>query len=249
MQDKEYTAAGLRYWAPEEIGSRISPLEGTLPDLSAIWVFCPPEKEGGAWSELLPRLGQEEMFLWTAAMHTQHTDTFDSGSGHHGIIAQRTLKRLDDRRFPMFPHIESTFSRRETSQNTARDFISGLSARGSGYAVALGFSSAQSTDWLQASVAMESHFSLHRDFDNTLESESIRRGIVSLYVRSSVALGFLPLIPLNKHPEAGFTIFCHPDQYDEILTNLADACEKLEGDAAVERISRFIGLAGDLAYL
>lgn len=149
----------------------------------------------------------------------------------------------------MFPYFESTFERAKNSQPTVGEFIGNLSVRGAGFAFALGNEEVSSEEWLQVSSQMESHFSLYRDFNNTPELESIRRGIASLYVRHSVTLGFLPVIPVNKHPDAGFVLFCATEARTEVVDWLTGACDVLEDDAALERIGRFLDLGGDLAYL
>lgn len=249
MQNDPYISAGLQVWAPDEITSSISSLHSPLPNVSAIWVFFPPEVEAAAWSTLLPALGQADAFSWAATMRPQRTDRPELAKRSAEKLSHRSMERITTQRFPMFPYMESACDRRRISSETGRNFITGLSTRGSGFALALGSEETESSEWLKASVIMESHFSLHRDFGNTVELEEIRRRMVSLYVRSSTTVGLLPLIPLNKHPEAGFVLFCHSDQYSEILTTVSRTCHTLEGGPARERIIQFIDRGGDLAYL
>ncbi|MFI6419408.1 hypothetical protein ACIBG6_18700 [Streptomyces sp. NPDC050842] len=62
-------------------------------------------------------------------------------------------------------------------------------------------------------------------------------------------LGFLPTIPLNRHPDSGFVLFCATGALTEVVDWLTGVCDSLDGDAAPERVSRFIDRGGDLVYL
>ncbi|MER5306853.1 hypothetical protein ABT034_03500 [Streptomyces sp. NPDC002773] len=248
MQSKRYTAGIIPRWTPEGIGSRVSSLESDLPELSAAWVLCERNDETHTWASFLTKAPQKDVFLWGAALRPQPEAAPPATNDRH-TISSRTLERVRTDRFPMLPYFESTFERAKNSKETVGEFIENLSVRGTGFAFALGHEAADPGEWLQASSLMESHFSLYRDFNNSPTLESIRRGITSLYVRQSVALGFLPVIPLNKHPDAGFVLFCATDTRTEIVDWLTEACDVLEGDAALERVSRFLDLGGDLAYL
>ncbi|MEU7021309.1 hypothetical protein ABZ990_11725 [Streptomyces sp. NPDC046203] len=249
MRNEKYTAVGLQHWAPDEIGSSISSLNSPLPNVGTIWVFCPPERETDTWSTVLPALGQSEAFTWKAAMRPQRGGDPDATGKKEGTIARRDIERLSLQTFPMLPYMESTFAREPLLPETAGRFISSLSARSSGFALAIGSRRTESSSWLQASAIMESHFSLHRDFSNSEELEGIRRDIVSTYVQACTTMDLLPVIPLNKHPDAGFAVFCPSRQYSSILTRISHACDVLGGKSAQDRISQFIGYGGDLSYL
>ncbi|MEU9293664.1 hypothetical protein [Streptomyces sp. NPDC048266] len=198
---------------------------------------------------MLTKAPQRNAFLWSGALRPRLDESPLADNESRRVISRRTLKRIRTDRFPMLPYFESNFERAKNSAATIGEFIDNLSARGTGFAFALGHEGVDSEKWLQVSSQMESHFSLYRDFNNTPTLESIRRGITSLYVRHSVAMGFLPVIPLNKHPDSGFVLFCAADARSEVVDWLTGVCGVLEGDAALERIGQFLDHGGDLTYL
>ncbi|MGI5481733.1 hypothetical protein [Streptomyces lavendofoliae] len=128
------------------------------------------------------------------------------------------------------------------------DIVSGIGVRSTGFALAIGESRHADT-WIASAQVMESHFSLARDFPNSITLESFRRKIVTLYIEFTITSGLFPLIPLNRHPEGGFVLFCPASKYDDVVADMTQGRGITEGIEARRRIMRFTELGGDLSYV
>lgn len=247
MLDERYLIAGQPRWDPEEIGSVVSSLDGPLGDVGAVWVFCDPSEEGNAWANALTALHQGGIFTWSAKLRPGGWEP--PGERDEHSILWRSGQRAATEQFPRLPRFESKYQVFPNTEPVVRDVIGDLGARSSGFACAVGDSEEPRDSWVQSAQIMETHFSLSRDFKNSVDLESRRRRIASLYVMFSIEAGFYPVIPLNKHPHAGLVLFCPAERYPEIFRRMARGVTALEGSKATTQIKDFLGQGGDLAYL
>ncbi|MFH9723586.1 hypothetical protein ACH4M4_11515 [Streptomyces sp. NPDC017254] len=247
MLDEPYLIAGQSRWDPEEIGSVVSSLDGPLGDVGAVWVFCDPSQEASSWASALTALHQDEIFTWSAKLRPGGWEP--PGETDEHSILWRSGQRAAAEQFPGLPRFESRYQVFPNTEPAVRDVIGELGARSSGFACAVGDREAPRNSWTQSAQIMETHFSLSRDFKNSMGLESRRRRIASLYVRFSVEAGLFPVIPLNRHPHAGLVLFCPAESYPESFRRMARGVTALEGGEATKRIHDFLGQGGDLAYL
>ncbi|MFH8625744.1 hypothetical protein ACH4A8_28310 [Streptomyces vietnamensis] len=247
MPNECHFIAGQSRWDPVDIGSTVSPLEGPLGDVGAVWMFCDPSMESNVWGSTLTGLRQEKIFTWSARLRPEGWEP-PGESDEHSIL-WRSGKRTATHQFQELPRFESKYQVFDNTEPAVRRFIGDLTARSSGFAFALGSRDESNDSWLRSAQIMENHFALSRDFKNSIDLESQRRKIASLYVSFSIKAGFLPIIPLNKHPYAGFTLFCPTENYPDIFRNMSRGTTALEGGEATAQITKFLGQGGDLAYL
>ncbi|MFD0143520.1 MULTISPECIES: hypothetical protein [unclassified Streptomyces] len=222
-------------------------MEGPLGNVGAVWVFCDPAEESDTWASTLPNLRQERIFTWTAKLRPEDWEPPAMADEH--AILWRSGKRVSTHNFPGLPRYESKYEAIPNTSREVRAFVSGLTTRSSGSACAAGGNHQESDSWVQAALLMETHFSLSRDFKNTIDLEGRRRIVTSLYLRSCIEAGLLPVIPLNKHPYAGFVIFCPTESYSDVLRDIGRESRIFEGSEAESLIIRFLGQGGDLGYL
>ncbi|MFG3347653.1 hypothetical protein ACGF1Z_21605 [Streptomyces sp. NPDC048018] len=248
MSSEGYFICGQARWDSEGIGSTVSSLEGPLGDIGAVWVFCEPDMESDTWATVLPKLHQKRFFAWSAKLRPVNWEPPGESVDGHSIL-WRSGKRAATHQFQGLPCFESRYQSLPNTEPTVRDFISNLAIRSSEFACAVGGSDASNSAWLRSALLMETHWSLSRDFRNSKDLESRRRRIISLYLRFSVEAGFFPAIPLNKHPYAGFVLFCPSVVYTDVLRSMARDVTAFEGTEATTRINSFLGRGGDLAYL
>ncbi|MFF9013329.1 hypothetical protein ACF09C_10240 [Streptomyces sp. NPDC014870] len=220
-------------------------MESVPGEVAAVWVFCDPLTEIDTWATTLPLLRQEGFFTWKANLRPEGWDARSDAPD----LSRQVKKRVATHEFQALSYYESTHQELQNTEPAVRQFIGELNVRSSGFACAVGNRGELGDTWVRSSQAMEQHFSLSRDFKNSPDLESQRRSMVSLYVSSSIQAGLYPCIPLNRHPYAGFTIFCPTREYSETLQRLSIDAEVLEGKAAETQISGFIEQGGDLAYL
>ncbi|MFF6904914.1 hypothetical protein ACFY9Q_03120 [Streptomyces sp. NPDC012389] len=241
-----WTASGQAFWDSQSVGSFVSSLEGDFENTGAIWIFCDPLSEKEVWAELLPRLTQRSIFTWSARCCPEQSDQEESGDNN--TLMLRSTKRIARKLFQGMPFFEERYRALTNGESEAEHLIDALRVRSTGFAIALGDYEESRDSWLSTAQLMAHHFSLSRDFQNSVELELQRREIVSLYVRSCVANNLIPLIPLNGHPKSGFVLFCNSESYPEIFRTLSDGGVPLEGEQARKNILDFVGLGGDLAY-
>ncbi|MEU2116738.1 hypothetical protein ABZ567_14045 [Streptomyces sp. NPDC016459] len=247
MLDERYLIAGQPRWDPEGIGSVVSSLDGPLGDLGAVWVFCDPSEEGNVWASALPALQRGNIFTWSAKLRPEGWDP-PSERDEHSML-WRSGQRAATEQFQGLPRFESKYQVFPNTEPAVRDVIGNLGTRSSGFACAVGDREEPRGSWIQSVQIMETHFSLSRDFKNSIDLESRRRRIASLYVRFSVEAGFFPVIPLNRHPHAGLVLFCPAESYPDAFRSMARGVTALEGSKATTWINDFLGQGGDLAYL
>ena len=147
------------------------------------------------------------------------------------------------------PFVESTYRRYSHLNTDHHAEIEPLMHRNSGYALAIGAPDCISDGWAGAAQLLEGHFSLSFDFENTLGLESLRRKLATLYVLAAVEMGFMPLVPLNRHPDAGHVIFYRSSSYEAVAGKLAKYSAVLDGDSGMQQITSFLSGGGGLAYL
>ncbi|MFF9913552.1 hypothetical protein [Streptomyces sp. NPDC013457] len=220
-------------------------MEGPLDDVAAVWVFCDPLAERAAWTSTLPHLNQEKFFTWKANLRPEGWEPLRDEPS----LLRRLRKRAATHGFPALPYYESTFRALPNTATAVGRYIDELKMRSSGFACAVGEGNETGDSWVRSSQIMEEHFSLSRDFKNSIDLEAQRRSVTSMYVSLSIQAGFCPVIPLNKHPNAGFTLFCPTRHYAETLQRMSTGARVLEGDAAEDQIRGFIEQGGDLAYI
>ncbi|MFF9427480.1 hypothetical protein [Streptomyces sp. NPDC014746] len=246
MMDERYLVAGQPHWDSEGIGSVVSSLDGPLDDVGAVWVFCDPSEERDVWA-VLPALHQGEIFTWAAKLRPGGWEPPVERDDRS--LLWRSGERAATEQFPGLPRFESRYRVFPNTEPAVREVIGSLGTRSSGFACAVGDREEPRDSWIQSAQIMESHFSLSRDFKNSMDLESRRRRIASLYVRFAVEAGFFPVIPLNKHPHGGLVLFCPAESYPDVFRRMASGVTTLEGSDATQRINDFLGQGGDLAYL
>ncbi|MFJ5709107.1 hypothetical protein [Streptomyces sp. NPDC093105] len=251
MQNERYFIAGQSSWDATGIGSAVSSLDGPLEGIGAIWVFCDPTSEGDAWAATLPRLSRTRILTWSARLRPRGWEPPQEDDSHS--LLWRSGPRARAHQFHGLPWVESRYQSFSNSESAVRELSGALAVRSSGFAYAVGDSRGRDEDlkdaWIQAAQIMESHFSLSRDFENSPLLESRRRRITNLYVTFCVEVGIFPLIPLNKHPNAGFVLFCPTVDFPDVFRRMTEGARHFEGGAATTRIREFIDHGGDLAYL
>ncbi|MEU4267964.1 hypothetical protein [Streptomyces sp. NPDC026092] len=220
-------------------------MEGPLDDVAAVWVFCDPLTESATWAATLPHLNQGRFFTWRAKLRPEGWEPPRDDPSFLRKLRRRTATH----EFPTLPYYESMFQTLPNTAPAVGRFIDELKIRSSGFACAVGEGNETGDAWIRSSQVMEEHFSLSRDFKNSIDLESQRRNVASLYVSLSIQAGFCPIIPLNRHHDSGFTIFCPTRRYAETLQRISTGAKVLEDGAAEDRISGFIERGGDLAYL
>ncbi|MEE1817913.1 hypothetical protein PUR59_23190 [Streptomyces sp. SP18ES09] len=247
MLSERYLIAGQPRWDSEGIGAVVSSWDGPLGDVGAVWVFCDPSEEEDVWASALPVLRRAAIFTWSAKLRPEAWEP--PVERDERSLLWRSGQRAATEQFADLPRFESRYQVSPNTEPTVRDVIGDLGTRSSGFACAVGDRAEPGDSWIQSAQIMETHFSLSRDFKNSMDLESRRRRIASLYVRFSVEAGFFPVIPLTKHPHAGLVLFCPAESYPDIFRRMSSGVTALEGSDAKQRINDFLGQGGDLAYL
>ncbi|MBT2493148.1 hypothetical protein J7E96_32520 [Streptomyces sp. ISL-96] len=243
-----FTAVGQRNWKEGDISDLVSSLEsGELAGVSSVWIPCDPAREEAAWSSLLGCFKAQRFYAWMAKVSGGMEDA--EPARESTLIAHRTGDRVSLKKFAMLSFRESEYRAFDSSDGCIPEFVKPLLHRTSGFAFALGEEGFSDEAWMGAVQPLESHFALAFDFENSPLLERGRRRLVGVYLRLAVEMGMLPVIPLDRHPDAGMVLFCAQDCYDDITGKLATHFDLLHGDAGSERIIRLLNQGGGLAYL
>lgn len=225
----------------------LSVLEGSLlSEVSAFWVMCDPVNELLCLQETVASFGGCQLFTWATRISADEQPA--SGQNTHAYLT-RIGRRAGIKKFPSMPFVESTY--RCYSHLNADHYpeIEPLLHRNSGYALGIQVSGGRSDGWAGAAQLLEGHFSLAFDFENSPDLEALRRKLVTLYVSAAIEMGFMPLVPLNRHPAAGHVLFCHNSSYDAVAEKLGQNSSVLDGDSGMQQIANFLDGGGGLAYL
>ncbi|MBV1948059.1 hypothetical protein [Streptomyces sp. BV129] len=240
---------GQRSWDVHGMGGRSSALEGSLGDVSAFWILCDSESEMECLGRTVESFTGHRLFTWSSRLSAEAVAPAEADAH---VYLRRSVKRAGLKAFPQLPFLDSSFSSYLDFGSEAQETVEPFLRRSSGYALAIGSSDAGPERWAGAAQLMEGHFSLARDFENTPELESLRRKSVALYISAAIVMGFMSIVPLNRHPVSGHVIFCPAESYDRVARALAAGEHRFsvrDAELREREIDKFFADGGDLAYL
>ncbi|MFF9395568.1 hypothetical protein [Streptomyces griseoluteus] len=240
---------GQRSWDASGLGDRSSAIEGSLGNVSAFWMLCDPDGEMDCLGKTLASFTGHRLFAWSSRLSAEAVAPSEADAH---VYFRRSIKRAGLKKFPQMSFVESSYSSYLDFGSEAQEALKPFLSRNSGYALGIGSSGADPERWTGAAQLMEDHFSLAYDFENTVELEAVRRKSVALYVSAAIVMGFMPIIPLNRHPLSGHVIFCPAESYDRVAGELAVGDRHFsttEAESSEREIVGFFAEGGDLAYL
>ena len=189
------------------------------PGPDSLWLPCPPADEPTLVEALATASKQ---FTWVA-MATRHhrpgaggadlsarfpglvRSTFDTSElkSPNGLIASTVWCEID----PASEHFGRVISMSRRS-------------RGRGVCVALTHNSLSTSAWRTSSIGMMWRAPLAVSPDKPSNYSTLDGLIVSISLMAMIETGFVPVVPLDLHPSAGFVLLGRWDSLDEIAARL-----------------------------
>ncbi|CAL9551712.1 hypothetical protein SUDANB132_04450 [Streptomyces sp. enrichment culture] len=116
-------------------------------------------------------------------------------------------------------------------------------SRGKGGAAVLTDSAASVRSWYALSGGMFWRASLAMELEGEQGSEESHRSLITMHVRNMSERGYVSLVPLDLHPEAGFAAFAQPQMMDVF----AEATLISVSDVPLLGVRGVLGRGGGLA--
>jgi hypothetical protein len=220
---------------------RLNGINIRSPHVAALWVMADPLQEEGLLAHVATAwCGMRWVGAVFSARDANELAT-DTGTKYPRFLTQQ-LASVMSTSMRMVSYCNSYAI--DPRNPGLRDFyVTARRSRGGSGAIAILAHDSSVDGWLTAIDMLRVRRSIARDMKSLRELENVRFDLAGAYCSMAVACHFMPVIPLDLHPYAGFCVFGAVND----LVDLAKAAgwTPISNDAIIES---FVNRGGGLIY-
>jgi hypothetical protein len=186
----------------------------------SLWLPCPPADESAAMDVVVRACSPLRWFAMASAHRRADGDGVpDLSSRFPGLV--RSVFASSQSEAPNGLVSSTVWSEIDPTSEYIREVVS-MSRRGKGKGVCLALATnpASTSEWHAASIGMLWRSPLALSQNKPRHYGIIDETIVSASLIAMIECGFLPLVPLDLHPSAGFVLLGRTTDLDKIAERL-----------------------------